>query len=429
MRRPTLQSRHDLLLPFSLTRRGLLRPLVASSGLALAGHSLWPAASAYAQAAEVEKVPDWDVPGGHFYTQGAPTDAPADSGFVLADAGDVPFWREYRAMGGPAQLGFPVSSRYAEGPNAYQVLQAGMLRWSGAVGVVDLHPIFHALSELGLDDWLVGQGIPRPAPALLQDPNLSTASRMAWLTQPQLQAAYMTSDAETAWRRFGLPMGEPERFGPYLAQRFERAVLQLWLDAVPGQPAPGSVTIVQIGTLLEAAGLIPAEARVPATAPAPRPVVQTPRPTTLPVVDAPGAPGNGRQVVVSLARQWWWAYDNREVANNGPVTTGQPELATPTGRFTIFSRFSPYTMYSPWPPSSKYYYTPSSMTYAMQITGNGVFLHDAPWRPFYGPGTNVPHYDPDGVWRTGSHGCINMPFQAAAWLWNFAPNGTPVLVI
>jgi lipoprotein-anchoring transpeptidase ErfK/SrfK len=111
------------------------------------------------------------------------------------------------------------------------------------------------------------------------------------------------------------------------------------------------------------------------------------------------------------------------------VTTGQPALVTPPGRFTVLSKNSPYTMISPWPLGSPFYYEPSKMSFALRITSNGVFLHDAPWRPYYGPGTNVPHYDPDGIWRTGSHGCINMPYAAAAWLYRWASVGTPVDII
>lgn len=84
---------------------------------------------------------------------------------------------------------------------------------------------------------------------------------------------------------------------------------------------------------------------------------------------------------------------------------------------------------SPWPPGSPFWYETATSRYALRITDNGIFLHDAPWRPYNGPGTNVPHRDPDGVWRTGSHGCINMPFPAAQWLWGFAPVGTRVDVV
>ena len=428
MRRPTLVSRADLLTPFSLPRRAWLRQALGAGGLALAGQALRPASRALAQQAGSAPVPDWDVPGGHFYTQAAPDEAAPDTGFVVADAAGVPFWQEYRGLGGPAELGYPLSARFVEGGNVYQALQAGILRRSAETELVDLHPVLLAMSELGLDEWLLQWGVPAPAEALRSDPNLPLDTRLAWLTHPVLRAAYLDGGEEEARRRFGLPMGEPERFGPYLAQRFERGALQLWLDRVPGQPAPGAVTAVQVGELLREAGLIPEPALAPVAPPAPRPVVQAPRPQTVPVVQGPGAPGGGKQVVVSLGRQWWWAYQNGEVVFNGPVTTGRPELATPAGRFTIFARFTPYTMHSPWPRGSPFWYAPSSMTYAMQITGNGVFLHDAPWRPYYGPGTNVWHTDPDGVQRTGSHGCINMPFGAAQFLWGWAPNGTQVLV-
>ena len=426
-------SRDSLIAPFvrslALTRRGALWQALAGAGLATAGGLLLPAGAALAQAADGEsKVPDWDVPGGHFYTQTAPPDAPADSGYLVADAGEVPFWREFRNLGGTAQLGFPLSARYDEGPNTYQVMQVGIMRRSGDTGQVDLHPVFVAFAEMGMDDWLQTRGVPATAPALRQNPDLPVETRLSWFTQPAIRAAWAFAGEDTARARYGLPMSEPQRFGPFISQRFERATLQLWLDAVPDQPAPGTVTTVQAGELLKEAKLIPDPALATIAPPAPRPVVQAPRPPVVPAVQGPEAPGPGRQVVVSLGRQWWWAYQDGAVVFNGPVTTGMPELSTPTGRFNIFARFSPYTMHSPWPRSSPYWYEPSSMTYAMQITGNGVFLHDAPWRPYYGPGTNVWHNDPDGVRRTGSHGCINLPFGAAQFLWNWAPMGTAVLV-
>jgi lipoprotein-anchoring transpeptidase ErfK/SrfK len=95
------------------------------------------------------------------------------------------------------------------------------------------------------------------------------------------------------------------------------------------------------------------------------------------------------------------------------------------GQFTVLSKQSPFVFVSPWPRGSPFWYETSPCTFALRITGNGVYLHDAPWRPFNGPGTNV---DPDGVWRTGSHGCINMPYAAAQWVYGWAPVGTRVHV-
>jgi lipoprotein-anchoring transpeptidase ErfK/SrfK len=338
-------------------------------------------------------------------------------------------WRDYKELGGPAQLGFPISSRYDAGGITYQALQAAVLRWNASAGFADVFPIFSALATLNLDDWLEARGIPRTLPELLENPDLPVETRLSWLTHPVLRQVFMEPSQATGMARLGLPMSEPQRFGPYLAQRFEKAALQLWLDDVPDQPAAGTVSMIQVGDLLVEAELIPEDALVPQAAPAPRPVSQTiPGAGQTPAVSFV-TPGAGKYIVVSLGRQWWYAYQDGQQVYSGPVTTGQPALPTPAGHFSVLSRHSPYTMISPWPPGSPFYYPPSGMTYALQITGNGVFLHDAPWRPYYGPGTNFGHVDPDGVYRTGSHGCINLPYSAAAWLWNFAPVGTPVDVI
>ncbi|MER3406286.1 MAG: hypothetical protein C4289_14920 [Chloroflexota bacterium] len=74
-----------------------------------------------------------------------------------------------------------------------------------------------------------------------------------------------------ARERYGLPMSLPERFGPFVSQRFQRVTLQLWLDTVPGMPAPGTVVRVLAGDLAKEAGLIPAEAMRPQPPPPPLP--------------------------------------------------------------------------------------------------------------------------------------------------------------
>src|SRR5215204_3545767 len=79
--------------------------------------------------APAEAAPDWEVPGGQFYTQAAPPDAPPDTGYLVADADGVAFWRDYRALGGPGLLGYPVSARYEAGGELYQAFQGGLLRW------------------------------------------------------------------------------------------------------------------------------------------------------------------------------------------------------------------------------------------------------------------------------------------------------------
>jgi lipoprotein-anchoring transpeptidase ErfK/SrfK len=404
-----------------LPRRTLL---TAAAAAPIARLPLAPLA-AHAETTAATIVSDWDVPGGHFYTQTAPRDAVTDAGFLVSDGDGLTFWRDYKALGGPTQLGFPVSGRWESEGETFQATEAALLHWDG--GAARVYPVFKLFTQYGLDDWLEGQGVPAASPELLANPDLPVWTRQGWLTNPTLRAAYWAAFEIDGPRRYGLPMSEPIRMGPYLAQRFERAVLQLWLDDVPGMPEPGSIVLVQVADLLRRAEMIPAGALSPQAAPAPRP--DPARVVPAPAGATPVSSVAGQHIVVSLGRQWFFAYEDGGLVMNGPVTTGRPELVTPLGSFRVMSRHAPYTFVSPWAPGSPFWYETSVSNYALLITSNGVFLHDAPWRPYNGPGTNVPHVDPDGVWRTGSHGCINMRTADAAWAYRWAVVGTPVDVI
>lgn len=134
----------------------------------------------------------------------------------------------------------------------------------------------------------------------------------------------------------------------------------------------------------------------------------------------------GSLILVNLSQQWLWVYQDRRLVYDTPVTTGMPQLATPTGLFYIHYRVANVTFYSPWPPGSPYYYSPEHVNYAMYYADIGYYIHDAPWRQVFGPGTNYPHTDPDGAQVTGSHGCVEVPTSAGAWLYNWTPNGATV---
>lgn len=143
-----------------------------------------------------------------------------------------------------------------------------------------------------------------------------------------------------------------------------------------------------------------------------------------------GAPNIGGQVVlVSLSQQWLWAFSNRQLVFATPVTTGRPELPTPTGIFDIYQKVENTMFYSPWPPGSPFYYSPEHVNYAMLFLTGGFYLHDAPWRSDFGPGSNVPHTGPGGQAETGSHGCVEVPTSAGAWLYAWAPYGTTVDIV
>jgi lipoprotein-anchoring transpeptidase ErfK/SrfK len=135
-----------------------------------------------------------------------------------------------------------------------------------------------------------------------------------------------------------------------------------------------------------------------------------------------------KRVLVSLSQQKMWAYDGNTLLWTSLVTTGNRALPTPTGTFHIMAKLHPFTFHSPWPKTSPFYYAPSKVQYAMLFREGGYFIHDAPWRTAFGPGTNSQLGTP-GTNYTGTHGCINVPPNIAQELYNWMDLGTIVQVV
>jgi hypothetical protein len=125
------------------------------------------------------------------------------------------------------------------------------------------------------------------------------------------------------------------------------------------------------------------------------------------------------KIVVNLGAQHLWAYEGDSLLLDTDVATGRPALPTPPGDYHIFFKSSPYVMHSPWPYGSPYWYPDVWMNYAMEFRSGGYFLHDAPWRTHYGPGTNL--------WD-GTHGCVNVPLAPMARLYAWAQLDDEVLI-
>lgn len=135
----------------------------------------------------------------------------------------------------------------------------------------------------------------------------------------------------------------------------------------------------------------------------------------------------GKRITISLARQRLRAWVGNRVVLVTPVTTGNATLPTPTGYFQIFAKRSPYTFISPWPRSSPDWYPPSQVSFALEFQSGGYFIHDAPWRGVYGRGSNAGSQP--GTDYGGTHGCVNVPYSAARWLYYWADIGTTVHIV
>ena len=134
-----------------------------------------------------------------------------------------------------------------------------------------------------------------------------------------------------------------------------------------------------------------------------------------------------RVMVVSLREQTARMYDNGQFVKAIKVTTGNPDLPSPPGVHCVLEKLYNYDDISPFPKGSPYYYNPTHINYGMVYSDYGYIVHDAWWRSWFGKYSNLPHYDPISF-NNGSHGCINLPLDGMAWLYNWSDIGTPVLV-
>lgn len=134
----------------------------------------------------------------------------------------------------------------------------------------------------------------------------------------------------------------------------------------------------------------------------------------------------GKAVIVSFQSQHLWAYEGSKVVMETPVTTGiwgQSDFGTDFGPMKILRKNHPWTMQSPWPKGSQYWYPDTVVQWATFFTNTGESIHDAAWEPDsqLGAGSQF-------NLSTRSHGCIHVPYGDAQWMFNWAEVGMPVIV-
>ena len=116
-------------------------------------------------------------------------------------------------------------------------------------------------------------------------------------------------------------------------------------------------------------------------------------------------------VEVDLVNQKVWLYKNGKQLLETDCVTGTygTDRQTPGGVYSIYYRQSPAVLNGPG------YSSP--VTYWMAFNG-GIGLHDASWRSEFG----------GDIFRTsGSHGCVNLPLEAAKIIYEETDKGYPVV--
>ena len=120
-------------------------------------------------------------------------------------------------------------------------------------------------------------------------------------------------------------------------------------------------------------------------------------------------------ILIDISEQRLSYYSGGKVRLKADVVTGRKgKHDTPTGTFRIRGKSRNTTLTGPtWN---------SKVSYWMAFIGSSYGMHDAPWRSssqFSNHKTYV---------RNGSHGCVNMRYKDAKYLYENAGKGTPVIV-
>jgi len=125
---------------------------------------------------------------------------------------------------------------------------------------------------------------------------------------------------------------------------------------------------------------------------------------------------NGKYVEVNLSRQHMWVYNDKQLVYDTPVTSGATGAGFPTvqGLFSVKAKQTNRNLNGY---AIGYNYN-VFVNYWMPFYGN-YGMHDASWRSSFGG---------SDYYYGGSHGCVNLPAAAAAWVYNFVNVGTPVWV-
>lgn len=210
--------------------------------------------------------PDYDLPGGkgHFYKQANGQGGQGELGFAITNDGGIPFWDEYRRLGGPDVLGYPVSRRFVWDGFTVQATQKAVLQWRPESNSFAFANVLDRMHELRKDDWLLTS---RQIPKQFDN---SADIGLSWQEVIKRHITFLEGNrairerflSNPSWLdHYGLPVSYGD-FGNCYVVRAQRAVFQYWKEEVPWA-RKGEVTVANAGDLAKEAGLFPSFATAP----------------------------------------------------------------------------------------------------------------------------------------------------------------------
>ncbi len=327
---------------------------------------------------------------------------------------DGVFLDYWRAAGGATAYGNPITAEFTMNGRIVQYYEyarfeyvpddpEGTIVHLGAIGQ-DLRP------QMVLRQ--VGNGTPSAALA-----EMAVISR-AWLPVSDKLASKPDTDTwvyvpetghtvahgfKALWESIGVgylgnPLTEEYIIGSETRQVFERGML-VWTQADGAWLAPVGLELADRQNAPMAAvdqGDIPTYDESLFIAPEP---------------EEPEITANGGEIWIdiNLGSQYMTVYQGNTALLSSYVSTGRPGFDTPPGTFYVNTKLPSQTMEGVL--GGEYYNVPD-VPYVMYFTDVGHAIHGAYWHSNFG--------------AVMSHGCINLPLDVAAWVYDVSSIGTRI---
>jgi len=131
-----------------------------------------------------------------------------------------------------------------------------------------------------------------------------------------------------------------------------------------------------------------------------------------------------KELIVIISQQHLWACHYNQLIFNTPVVTGDEHFVadtTPIGTYHIYNKQTNINLTG----SDQMGSWNVHVDYWMAFLSNqyGIFgIHDAQWVP----NDEFGKIPPDTL--QSSHGCVELPLSAEAWVYNWSPIGTTLVI-
>lgn len=133
---------------------------------------------------------------------------------------------------------------------------------------------------------------------------------------------------------------------------------------------------------------------------------------------------DAKTVIVSISKRHMWACQKNDSVYNSAVVTGDMNYAadlTPIGTYKIYAKTTDRTLTGSDEKGSWNVHVDYWMPFLDNKYGTYGF-HDATWRQESDFGNTSPDSS------DASHGCVELPLKASAWLYNWSEIGTTVSI-